>query len=103
MGSPTPTPWKAIWNNDGSFEITANDDRVVVAKRGQWPNNREQSIANAKLIVKAVNSHDALLSAAKDAFVALPMTKHNELINAALKAAIALAEGSTPDAPVEKK
>jgi len=50
---------------------------------------RASGDATARLIAAAPE----LLAACQAAFVALPMTKHNEPINAQLKAAIAKAEG----------
>ena len=63
--SNTPTPWYATGIHVQSAAI--NEDNYVCTAEGNSP---EQAIANADLIVKAVNSHDALVAALE---AAIPM------------------------------
>ena len=59
--SNTPTPWYATGIHVQSAAI--NEDNYVCTAEGNSP---EQAIANADLIVKAVNSHDALVAEATE-------------------------------------
>lgn len=67
----TPTPWRLIEVPDQTtytpgWEI--NVDGLKIAElRGSWGNREvtEEMEANAQLILSAVNSHEALLEAAK--------------------------------------
>lgn len=91
----TPRPWR-VWDN---FEISAHspDDNAEIATVYQCGGIREadEAIANAELIVKAVNAHDALVDSARLAVTVLSDTKADEwarshaiaALNAALKAA----------------
>ena len=56
MTGATKRPWYATGIHVQSAAI--NEDNYVCTAEGNSP---EQAIANADLIVKAVNSHDALL------------------------------------------
>ena len=56
--SNTPTPWYATGIHVQSAAI--NEDNYVCTAEGVTP---EAAVANADLIVKAVNSHDALVAA----------------------------------------
>lgn len=49
-------------------------------------------LSGLKVNDRLITAAPALLAACKQAFVALPDAKHNDAINAALKAAIALAD-----------
>jgi hypothetical protein len=68
----TPTPWKLVdcgENNAGHPRIEIQGDNVKIAdlwgKFGSREWNQEMN-ANGELIVRAVNSHEALLEAAKN-------------------------------------
>jgi hypothetical protein len=58
----TPTPWKA-------YNAYVESDRGLVAnctnKQMGNPMTTEETYANTKLIVRAVNSHEALVNACK--------------------------------------
>ena len=60
---PTPGPWVVSGNNNGAWEICAG--AVVIAARNKWNHRAQESLANARLIVRAVNCHDDLLAALK--------------------------------------
>lgn len=60
-GGHTPGPWSLLADEDGAFQIAVPGK--VICSRAPWPHNREQSDANAKLIVTACNSHPDLLAA----------------------------------------
>lgn len=94
----TPGPWTVEFPErpDAMSEVFAPkasaDDfqwRVAYVLRDSNPHQQPVDDANARLIAAAPD----LLAAAKDAYIALPMTKHNKSINDALAAAIAKAEG----------
>lgn len=74
----TPGPW-SVEKDINDYSVVAGNARVA----------GYASAADACLIAAAPD----LLKACKAAFVALPMSKHNEETNAMLKAAIAKAEG----------
>jgi len=60
--SNTPTPWYASADGNGGEHIQSaaiNEDNYVARVDAMG----EQGFANADLIVKAVNSHDALVAA----------------------------------------
>jgi len=65
MIEATKRPWYATGIHVQSAAI--NEDNYVCTAEGNSP---EQAIANADLIVKAVNSHDALVAALE---AAIPM------------------------------
>lgn len=65
---PTPTPWEVIGPSDYAhpkaqchYEIEADGLSVALTIGDEVPNEE----SNARFIVRAVNAHDALLSAAK--------------------------------------
>jgi hypothetical protein len=84
-GAHTPGPWRWFDYPDGR-KLLAADSRAVIhcpdAPMACEP-------ADQHLIAAAPD----LLAAAKAAYVALPMAKHNEPINRALAEAIDKAEG----------
>ncbi len=93
--SHTPGPWinadaqkfhvsyEGIPLGHAEFEISAGGSIVALGMK-----YGKHAQANARLIAAAPE----LLEACEEAFVALPMAKHNEPINARLKAAIAKAK-----------
>jgi hypothetical protein len=72
MPEATKRPWYATGIHVQSAAI--NEDNYVCTAEGDTP---EAAIANADLIVKAVNSHDALVAALKETMSAL-----SDIINA---------------------
>lgn len=81
----TPGPWRAVPDeNWDTWEV-----HPVMQDDGLTGGYRWFKESDAKLIAAAPD----LLAACKEAYVALPMTKHNEPINEMLKAAIVKAEG----------
>ena len=67
MPEATKRPWYATGIHVQSAAI--NEDNYVCTAEGDTP---EAAIANADLIVKAVNSHDALVAACEAAYDQLP-------------------------------
>jgi hypothetical protein len=67
----TPTPWYATGVHVQS--AVKNEDNYVCTAEGSSP---EEAIANADLIVRAVNSHDALVSALVSALTNLRSRNH---------------------------
>jgi len=86
--SHTPGPWVLDSNGPGHEVVLARGGTHAVAAV-QGTDDHLENLANGRLIVAAPD----LLAAAKAAFVALPMAKHNDAINRALRDAIAKAEG----------
>ena len=66
MTEATKRPWYATGIHVQSAAI--NEDNYVCTAEGETP---EAAIANADLIVKAVNSHDALVAALEACQIAL--------------------------------
>jgi hypothetical protein len=61
----TPTPWRLFTNPDGTklVGIGAQDgEGILDCGFGVWAWNDPEGIANANLIVEAVNNHDRLTS-----------------------------------------
>ena len=65
----TPGPWRMVWTCDGGFHIK-DANLCIIARRGKWRPNAEQSEANARLIAAAPDLLEALraLKSAFDAF-----------------------------------
>jgi hypothetical protein len=113
MSKHTETPWRNVLNqhNDHTSEVWARNDRVVVALCGTG----NEAVANAEFIVRAVNAHDELLEALKEAEKVLetasryfPKSIQNNdrfhLLNVlanAVRPAIAKAEGTQPEDETE--
>ena len=73
MTEHTPTPWKVFTTPDGRKLVgIAREDGegVLDAGFGVWAWKDAEGIANAELVVKAVNSHDALVKSLADALAA---------------------------------
>lgn len=116
----TPTPWRVGQTRDGeeTFIAIYNDpEQVKIARVETWIGEQEraEAEANAALIVRAVNSHAALVAAceaaipvildAHAALVANYMEDHGKsceggcpdlTVVAQLRAALALANGEQP-------
>lgn len=88
----TPIPWRIF----GDCQIEASG--VILAEAvhcTHYPRSRDEDLANARFIVTAVNSHQALLDACKAAMGALqgqPSMADIHHLEAQLQAAIALVE-----------
>jgi hypothetical protein len=67
MGEHTPTPWHfeelAGGSRDGCGYVRCETDHLEISHHGDMGRSREENLANAALIVKAVNNHDALVKA----------------------------------------
>lgn len=92
----TPTPWQVIKESQrhdyfGSLYIKAG--KTVIANLVFQLDDSEK--ANAEFIVRAVNSHEALLEAARCAGDALVDGQHKDIAINLLRQAIAQAEGGT--------
>ena len=60
--SHTPTPWKQGYKDNQCIYADYKNVAVVQCKEKEWQ-------ANAEFIVRAVNAHDELVLAAKDACI----------------------------------
>lgn len=63
--SHTPTPWhfdELESRPDGCGYIRCEADPLEISHHGDMSRSREENLANAAFIVKAVNSHDALVA-----------------------------------------
>lgn len=67
VSEPTPTPWKV----EGRALFPENPLYGKIADVYEYVSGEENAVANANFIVRAVNSHEALLEAAKDALCEL--------------------------------
>ena len=64
MTNHTPTPWRVFTNPDGTKLVGIGDQEgqgILDCGFGVWSWNDAEGVANANLVVKAVNSHDALV------------------------------------------
>ena len=62
----TPTPWhfeELSQRPDGCGYLRCETDNLEIAHHGDMGRSREENLANAAFIVKAVNNHDALVKA----------------------------------------
>jgi hypothetical protein len=62
----TPTPWRVFINDDGTKLVgigSGEGQGILDCGFGVWAWDDAEGIANANLVVKAVNSHDALVKA----------------------------------------
>lgn len=62
----TPTPWRVFTTKDGRKLVGVGDkdgQGILDCGFGVWSWMHADGIANAELIVRAVNSHDALVKA----------------------------------------
>jgi hypothetical protein len=93
----TPTPWR-IEAYETRFELRGSDDILVAETswhsriRDPYP-LKQESEANLALIVKAVNSHETLVSALKAALPVLEATQR--ILTPAAKA-----QGMSGDGPL---
>jgi hypothetical protein len=65
MGEHTPLPWhfdELEHRPDGCGYIRHESDRFEISHHGDTGRSREENLANAAFIVKAVNNHDALVA-----------------------------------------
>jgi hypothetical protein len=60
----SPTPWRISPHAQDSLIFSANNASEVVCDCGRPDNTPKADAANAALIVRAVNSHDALVALA---------------------------------------
>lgn len=69
MSEHTPTPWyffELDRRPDGCGYIRVETDNFEISHHGDMGRSREENLANAAFIVKACNSHDALVKALED-------------------------------------
>jgi hypothetical protein len=88
----TPTPWKITgmpFDTSFPLAIEGADGFRPAAVYGDGILNRGTTKANAELIVRAVNSHEALVNAAR--YATCPECRHNRC--QLLRDALAKAEG----------
>lgn len=88
----TPLPWTAIESQDSGLwyiETVAEEPILLASMIGSLPNAENE--ANARLIVRAVNSHPALLAVCKE--IAEHGTDDWDARMITLHAAITLAKG----------
>lgn len=111
MGSPTPTPWHVDESGDGNIRRGCSRELIARVYHTAYA---EDQFANVALIVKGVNSHERLLMELNACRVyveeAIKLASDRRSPNTmmldrlrSVSEAIALAEGSTPDAPTEVK
>ena len=65
MAEHTPTPWRVFTNDDGTKLVgigSREGQGILDCGFGVWAWNDAEGIANAELVVKAVNNHDALVA-----------------------------------------
>jgi hypothetical protein len=65
MNEHTPTPWRAVIYGNSEWEVWGGDLLVADVTTPEDPLQPEVAEANAAFIVRAVNSHEALVAALK--------------------------------------
>lgn len=95
MSKATPRPWRV--DDEGFIKYGRHSDYLKLQSawiEDAWINDKE-AIANAALIVRAVNSHDALVEACREFARKVEAGEaHSVRSYAQMKAALALAEAS---------
>lgn len=74
MAKHTPTPWRVFKSKSGTKLVgIGGQDGVGIldAGFGVWSWNDPEGIANAEMVVKAVNNHDKLVKALSESRAAL--------------------------------
>lgn len=69
MSEHTKTPWRVYTTKSGLKIVgigAANGEGILDAGFGVWSWNDPEGIANANMVVKAVNNHEMLVQALKD-------------------------------------
>jgi hypothetical protein len=94
----TPTPWKVFTTRNGYFIGIGEPTGEGITDRsfGVWRGSGAEALANATFIVRAVNVHDDLIEALKDAADEL---EHSGLAHdhpSIVKARAAIAKATTP-------
>jgi len=90
----TPRPWRVFTSTDGRKLVGIGSEDgggILDAGFGVWSWNDAEGIANAEMVVRAVNSHTDMLAALKTV-QAMNFLKHGEE-SRIVAAAIAKAEG----------
>ena len=96
-GEATPRPWKVV-KQYRHYAVWANGVKVARMYRDYSIDTSDAGIANARLIVQAVNAHDALISALKAAAEALNGLAPDEwTIHEQNRAALSLSAGAGKD------
>src|SRR5690349_16479959 len=96
MSEATPRPWKFLDREDPMHALICTEDGFCGIARpigniyGGLEIHKEEMRANANLIVRAVNNHDALLAALISARAFIP--KNRQALRDSVNAAIAAAE-----------
>ena len=84
MSEHSKTPWRVFTTRDGTKLVgigTQEGEGILDCGFGVWSWNDPEGIANANMVVKAVNSHDALSTveeAARNYFMYAVQDEANE-------------------------
>ena len=95
MTKPTPTPWAIVPGYDWQTICGPNGDRIGTVKR-LTGSDAKVGMANARLIVRAVNSHEALVEALTTLINDAKNVMSPEYLDQA-RAALSLARGEDDD------
>ena len=76
MSEHTELPWEIIWQTKSSFTIGLRDRQLAVAEVIDSHVERHIAEANAEFIVRAVNSHEELLTTCEKAKIAIYDAMH---------------------------
>lgn len=107
MAEHTPTPWTLL-NDEGMIAVLAGNRDDLKNEVIHWTGFDasyfpKQAVANAAFIIRACNSHDALVEALREAELQLAYVqeKHGyatgETVLARIRSAIAIVDRSTED------
>ncbi len=94
----TPTPWELVMDNKRYPGIDGGDNYTVIIFGNEHEEcgvrgvTHEQAIANAAFIVRAANSHDALVKALADALEEIGKRRPNGEVVKRCRTALSLAQ-----------
>ena len=86
----TPTPWGYTYDGSSEWSIGPAADPQSNPVMSIWSRNDDRARANAAFIVRAVNCHDELIDACRDALHALEVTNPEALQGSRSQARIRL-------------
>ena len=84
----TPTPW-----NTAGFEIWAGSKRITMGQGSFDEKDRSVRRANVRFIIRAVNSHDAMVEALESALTEIDKLPGRDGLGLKLASALKLAKG----------